>query len=149
MGYPRAGGKGIIVGKELPMSPTTLASEPSSARRPAVPATPRTCPMVVVTDVDGTLRDPQTRSLAPADLALSTLSTHGVPVVLTSAGAAGDLIALQDALDLQHPFICEGCTEMHIPTGIFPARTCHGRAHARGRSSTWGRAKPRRARFDC
>lgn len=57
------------------MSPSPLALEPSSGRRPAALATPRTCPMVVVTDVDGTLRDPLTQSLAPADLALSISGT--------------------------------------------------------------------------
>ena len=101
------------------MSPTPLALEPSLDHRPAALATPRTCPMVVVTDVDGTLRDPLTRSLAPADLALSTLTSHGVPVVLASAATAAELIALQDDLGLAHPFICADGCEIHIPTGYF------------------------------
>ena len=114
------------------MSPTPLTRQPSPGRLSAALATPRTCPLVVVTDVDGTLRDPRTRSLAPADLALSTLSTHGVPVVLTSDGPAAELLALQQALELTHPFICEASTEIHIPTGYFASPDV-----PRPRARTW------------
>jgi predicted mannosyl-3-phosphoglycerate phosphatase (HAD superfamily) len=110
----------IIVAKEMPsMSPHMLAIEPSPDRFAADFATPRTCPMVVVTDVDGTLRDPRTGSLQPADSALSMLSSHGVPVVLTSPGQAAELRGLQDALGLVHPFICQNATELHVPVNYF------------------------------
>ncbi len=54
--------------------------------------------------------------MSPTTLALEP---PGVPVVLTSAGPAGELIALQDAFELTHPFICEGSADIHIPTGYF------------------------------
>ena len=101
------------------MSPSPLALQSSPDRRAAELANPRACPMVVVTDVDGTLRDPRTHSLAPADLALSTLATHGVPVVLAGTGPAPAIVALQDLLGLVQPFICRDTAEIHIPTGYF------------------------------
>lgn len=101
------------------MSSSPLAWQSSPPTLTAALATPRTCPMVVVTDIDGTLRDPRTQSLAPADLALSTLEAHGVPVVLAGTGPADAVAALQDEIGLRHPFICRDTAEIHIPTGYF------------------------------
>jgi predicted mannosyl-3-phosphoglycerate phosphatase (HAD superfamily) len=101
------------------MSSSSLAWQSSPHTLTAAIATLRTCPMVVVTDVDGTLRDPRTQSLAPADLALSTLEAHGVPVVLAGTGPAEALVALQDQLGLLHPFVCRDTAEIHIPRGYF------------------------------
>ena len=101
------------------MSPNPVAFEPSPDHVAADLATPRICPMVVVTDVDGTLRDPRTGSLAPADSALSMLRRHEVPVVLTSPGRAAELRGLQDTLGLVHPFICENGRELHVPVNYF------------------------------
>ncbi len=101
------------------MLPSSLALEQSPYRLAVELATPRPCPMVVVTDVDGTLRDPRTGSLTPADLALSMLSANGVPVVLSAPGRPAELIGLQDSLGLVHPFICRNGAEIHIPAGYF------------------------------
>jgi predicted mannosyl-3-phosphoglycerate phosphatase (HAD superfamily) len=101
------------------MPTSSLAFDSSPHHLPAELATPWTCPMVVVTDIDGTLRDPRTRSIAPADLALSTLARHGVPVVLSGREPASAVVALQSELGIVHPFICEDRAEIHIPTGYF------------------------------
>jgi predicted mannosyl-3-phosphoglycerate phosphatase (HAD superfamily) len=101
------------------MSSSPLAWQSPPHTLPAALATPRTCQMVVVTDVDGTLRDSRTQSLAPADLALATLAAHGVPVVLAGTGPAEALVALQNELGLLQPFICRDTAEIYIPTGYF------------------------------
>jgi predicted mannosyl-3-phosphoglycerate phosphatase (HAD superfamily) len=101
------------------MSTSSLAWQSSPHTLTAALATPRTCPMVVVTDVDGTLRDPRTQSLAPADLALATLAAHDVPVVLAGGGPADAMRALQDELGLVHPFLCRDTAEIHVPSGYF------------------------------
>jgi predicted mannosyl-3-phosphoglycerate phosphatase (HAD superfamily) len=75
--------------------------------------------MVVVTGVDGSLRDPLRRSIAAAEPALEMLIEHDIPVVLASEHGAPDLIALQDQIGIAHPFICEGGGEIYIPTGYF------------------------------
>src|SRR5438034_144261 len=100
------------------MSPSRVAwSSPGPVA--ADLATSPTCPMVIVTDVDGTLRDPLSGSLKPADLALATLCACDVPVVFAGRYPARELIALQTDIGLAHPFICAAENEVHIPAGYF------------------------------
>jgi predicted mannosyl-3-phosphoglycerate phosphatase (HAD superfamily) len=108
-----------MISKEPPMPMSSLAFQSSPHDLRAELATPPTCPMVVVTDIDGTLRDPRTQSVAPADLALSTLAAHGVPVVLVGTGPAAPIVDLQHDLGIVQPFICGEHYDIHIPTGYF------------------------------
>ena len=74
--------------------------------------------MVMVTSVDA-LRDRRWGSVAAAQPGLERLIASAIPLVLASQGGAPDVVALQDQLGIVHPFICEGGTEVHIPTGYF------------------------------
>lgn len=74
---------------------------------------------MVITDVDGVLRDVDTHSLADAQPALEALASEGSPVVLCSDQSAAELLWLQRALGLHHPFICEGGAALWVPQGYF------------------------------
>jgi mannosyl-3-phosphoglycerate phosphatase family protein len=91
-----------------------LASAPPVARHQ-----PTSAGVVVITDVDGVLRHPDSRSLAEARPALELLAKGASPVVLCSDNSAAELLALQQELGLRYPFICEGGAALYIPGGYF------------------------------
>jgi mannosyl-3-phosphoglycerate phosphatase len=68
-------------------------------------------PLVVFTDLDGTLLDHVTYDWEPARPALAELARIGAPVVLSSSKTAAEIAQLQDRLGLTgHLAICEnGC----------------------------------------
>ncbi|ALB63225.1 Putative mannosyl-3-phosphoglycerate phosphatase [Cronobacter condimenti 1330] len=64
--------------------------------------------LLVITDLDGTLLDPNTHEWTPAQAWLERLIEHDVPVILSSSKTAAEIIALQAALGLEgQPFIAE------------------------------------------
>ena len=65
-------------------------------------------PLLIFTDVDGTLMDSHTGEWQAAAGWLSRLREHDVPVILCSSKTAAEMVALQKMLDLQGlPFIAE------------------------------------------
>lgn len=72
-------------------------------------------PLVILTCVDGALRESTSGSCAAAREALADVLRHGVPVVLTSHHSAAELIALQRELGLVAPFIAESGRALHVP----------------------------------
>lgn len=76
--------------------------------------------LVIVTDLDGTLRDRRTGSCDPARAALAMLASRDIPVVLVADEAAGDLLALQGELGFRSPFVCDGGGAVYVPHGYFP-----------------------------
>src|SRR4051812_35693578 len=75
--------------------------------------------MLVLTCVDGALRDPAGDSCDAAREAVAALSRRGVPVVLTSYHSRRELIALEDQLGLDEPFIAENGAVVGVPHGYF------------------------------
>jgi predicted mannosyl-3-phosphoglycerate phosphatase (HAD superfamily) len=75
--------------------------------------------IVVITDVDGILRQVDRGVLAGARSALDVLSSGDAPVVICSTRSADELKALQRQLGIRHPFIADGGTSVHIPCGYF------------------------------
>ena len=69
---------------------------------------PQPHPLVVFTDLDGTLLDHDSYSWAPAEPALARLADLGAVVVLASSKTASEIAVLQDAMGLAHwPAIVE------------------------------------------
>jgi mannosyl-3-phosphoglycerate phosphatase len=81
------------------------------------PSTPSS--LVVVTDVDGVLRDADTGSWAEARTALQLLASHDIPLVLASGHCAAELIRLQREIGVRQPFIAEHGAALFIPQGYF------------------------------
>jgi mannosyl-3-phosphoglycerate phosphatase len=79
-------------------------------------------PLVVFTDLDGTLLDHVTYDWEPARPALAELARIGAPVVLSSSKTAAEIAQLQDRLGLTgHLAICEnGCGLIGARQGAGP-----------------------------
>lgn len=81
--------------------------EPTDSPRP---------PMIVFTDLDGTLLDHDSYSYAAAAPALARLRAAGVPVVLASSKTAAEIAPLRDALGFAHvPAIVENGAGLLAP----------------------------------
>ena len=84
-------------------------------------------PLVIFTDLDGTLLDHHSYSWEPARPALAEIRKRGYPLILTSSKTRAELAELQQALDLQHPFVSENGAAIHWREGS----DWHCRAFAR------------------
>jgi mannosyl-3-phosphoglycerate phosphatase family protein len=76
-------------------------------------------PLVIVTDLDGTLLDSQTYDMGPARPVLDRIARAGIPLVLCSSKTRAEIEALQRRLDLHHPFIAENGGAIVAPLGYF------------------------------
>ncbi len=64
-------------------------------------------PMLVFSDLDGTLLDHDTYSHAAADSALARLADLGIPCVLTTSKTRAEVLTIRADLGLDSPFIVE------------------------------------------
>jgi len=76
-------------------------------------------PLLILTCVDGALRDSAIGSCAAATETIRALASRGVAVVLTSYHAADELLALQKEVGVALPFIAAHGRSLHIPRGYF------------------------------
>lgn len=74
-------------------------------------------PLLIFTDLDGTLLDSHTWDWQPAAEWLSRLGQQQIPVILCSSKTAAEMMALQKSLGLQDlPFIAENGAVIHLDT---------------------------------
>jgi mannosyl-3-phosphoglycerate phosphatase len=78
-------------------------------------------PMVVFTDLDGTLLDHHTYQANEAAEALRLLEARGWPLVFCSSKTFSEQVFLQKELEVQGPFIFENGSAVAIPKGYFTA----------------------------
>lgn len=72
-------------------------------------------PLLIVTDLDGSLLDHHTYSWQPAARWLDILKANAVPVVICSSKTTSEIIALQSVLGLEGaPFIAENGALLHV-----------------------------------
>ncbi|MBI1358268.1 MAG: HAD-IIB family hydrolase [Acidobacteria bacterium] len=84
------------------------------------PVPPVARPLLVFTDLDGTLLDHDTYSWKPAAAALEELRRRGVPVVLNSSKTKAEQLCLRREMENSHPFIVENGAAVYVPEGYFP-----------------------------
>lgn len=72
-------------------------------------------PLLVVTDLDGTLLDHDTYSFRPAMPALACLRQLGIPCILNSSKTFDEMLLLRDKLNNTDPFVCENGGAVFIP----------------------------------
>ena len=72
-------------------------------------------PLLIFTDLDGTLLDHHSYSFMGAVEALQRLRQHFIPIILTSSKTRMELHALQKKLGLNEPFISENGGGIFIP----------------------------------
>lgn len=77
-------------------------------------------PLVVISDVDGTILDQQTYSFEPSVSAIEKLRERNIPLVLCSSKTAAEILSLQRELELKEPFICESGGAIYLPRDYFP-----------------------------
>ena len=74
-------------------------------------------PLLIFTDLDGTLLDHHSYSFKGAEAALYRLRQHSIPIILTSSKTRAELQALQETLGLNEPFIAENGGGVFVPSG--------------------------------
>lgn len=76
--------------------------------------------ILVFTDLDGTLLDHHTYSVATSKGALNLLHQKGIPVVFCSSKTFDEQLFLQKKLGINLPFIIENGSAIVLPTNYFP-----------------------------
>jgi len=76
-------------------------------------------PLLIVTDLDGTLLDHHTYDVGPARDVLERVARARIPLVLCSSKTRAEIEALQQRLDIHHPFIAENGGAIVAPLGYF------------------------------
>ena len=74
-------------------------------------------PLLIFTDLDGTLLDHHTYSFKGAEEALRRLHQLAIPLVLTSSKTRAEIQSLQDRLGLSEAFIVENGGGIFLPPG--------------------------------
>ncbi|MGB1091464.1 MAG: HAD-IIB family hydrolase [Oceanobacter sp.] len=72
-------------------------------------------PLVVMTDLDGTLLDHHTYSTRPAAPALKQLKDYGIPVIFNTSKTSSEVTGLRSDLDNTSPFVCENGSVIFLP----------------------------------
>ena len=85
-------------------------------------------PLLVFTDLDGTLLDHETYSFEPARPALRALEERGVPLILCTSKTRAETERWRLALGNAHPFIVENGGGVLVPKGYFPFEAAAGPA---------------------
>lgn len=96
-------------------------------------------PLLIFTDLDGTLLDHHSYSYTGAEAALKRLRQHAIPIILNSSKTRAELEALQAKLGLHGPFIAENGGGLFIPAdyavpdpGLFESLAgCQGKRFGR------------------
>lgn len=71
--------------------------------------------LLIVSDLDGTLLDPVTYALGPAEAVVGRLRRAGVPLVACSSKTRAEIESLLSRLGLDEPFICENGGALYVP----------------------------------
>jgi mannosyl-3-phosphoglycerate phosphatase len=74
-------------------------------------------PLLIFTDLDGTLLDHHSYSFKGAEKALHRLRQHSIPLILTSSKTRAELQVLEEKLGFNEPFIAENGGGIFIPAG--------------------------------
>lgn len=83
-----------------------------------ISAQPET-PVVVFSDLDGSLLDHDSYSFEPARPALDALRASGIPLVLVSSKTLAELEDYRQALNLEHPVVAENGARTWVPDSYF------------------------------
>ena len=74
-------------------------------------------PLLIFTDLDGTLLDHHTYSFKGAEQVLHRLHQLAIPIILTSSKTRAEIQSLQEKLGLSEPFIVENGGGIFLPPG--------------------------------
>jgi len=77
-----------------------------------------TPPIIVITDLDGTLLDHTSYQYDMAHNAMACLNRLEIPLIFSSSKTAAEIINLRQEMDNHHPFIVENGAGIYIPTKL-------------------------------
>src|SRR5919201_1916108 len=77
-------------------------------------------PIVIFTDLDGTLLDPKTYAWEPAREALELIRARRIPLIFASSKTRAEIEPLRFTLQHGDPFIVENGGAVCLPKGYFP-----------------------------
>lgn len=72
-------------------------------------------PLLVFTDLDGSLLDHATYDYTPAKRWLERLAQRSVPLIINTSKTAAEVMVLHQRLELEAPFITENGASIHLP----------------------------------
>lgn len=79
----------------------------------------KTPPLLVFTDMDGSLLDHYSYSHQPADAMLKKLEDQGIPVIANTSKTFDELIELRRSINNRHPLIAENGAVVYLPKALF------------------------------
>jgi mannosyl-3-phosphoglycerate phosphatase len=74
-----------------------------------------THPLILITDLDGTLLDHDTYQFDAARPALSLLKQLQIPLILNSSKTAAEIVSIRDEMDNNDPFVVENGSGIYYP----------------------------------
>ena len=86
-------------------------------------------PLLIFTDLDGTLLDHDSYSFAPAETVLNDLKQNQVPVIINSSKTKSEILAIQKQLGIWYPFISENGAAVYQPEN--DSWNCHSFTQSR------------------
>jgi mannosyl-3-phosphoglycerate phosphatase len=87
-----------------------------------------TARLVVFSDIDGTLIDSATYSVATTAPTATSLLSKGIPLILCSSKTSAEQRYYRAQLGIEAPYIAENGSAIFVPTGYFPVDPPHTRA---------------------
>jgi len=95
--------------------------------------------IVVVTDIDGSLLEPGSRSLTDEKAALDFLAAHDIPLIVNSSRTRAEIARLHETLEMRTPFISEHGSALFLPHGCLPFVPRRARPAVGGQVIEFGR----------
>ena len=80
-------------------------------------------PLVILTDLDGTLLDHNTYSTDPARATLKFIREHHFPLVFNTSKTRPEVKLLRNQMDNRHPYVCENGSAVYLPISETETRT--------------------------
>ena len=87
---------------------------------------PEKRPLIVITDLDGTLLDHHNYQYTAALPALQLLKKRNIPLVLSSSKTAAEIESLRTRLDNRHPYVVENGAGIYVPGTHGLKKICFG-----------------------
>jgi mannosyl-3-phosphoglycerate phosphatase len=88
-----------------------------------------TPPLMVFSDLDGTLLDEDSYSFAPANPALARLRALRIPLIAATSKTLAETAAINTAVGNPHPCIIENGSAVCVPVGYFPMPVASSISH--------------------
>jgi mannosyl-3-phosphoglycerate phosphatase len=83
-------------------------------------------PLLMFSDLDGTLLDADSYSFAPANPALARLRERRIPLIAATSKSLTEAAAINTAMANPHPCIVENGSAVCVPVGYFPKPVASG-----------------------